>query len=419
MSEVSDRLEAMIAGTDVDEEVQETEEIEETEKEVESVKDEVVEEESTETADIEDTDQEEDADDEEDTEGDADEDDQETSEESDDDEEEDTHEATEETDVEDTENDAKEETKEAVEPSYDYKGVDLKKFYEEVAEAKFTANGREVEGFKDPQDLIRAQQMLHGYSDKMKVFKEYKKFFKPLEERGITSDPDKFNLAMSLIDGDEEAIKKVIKDRGMDPLEFDLDNVNYVSKNTLPSEERMLIEEVALQAKDLGIDDKFNTALSKDFDDASLDIFVNSKNEHIRNNLLAQLKDGTYDTVQNEVKRMEMLDYSNKLSGLNTIEKYNLAASKLFATKEPVVPEEPAKVVDNSAELEKAKAKELADAAEFKKKAAAKEKEIADQRKKAASVSKKRVVKVKSKEVRPEELSGPAFRDAFRDMMMN
>ena len=413
MSDVSDRLNAMIAGTDVDEEVQETEEVEE----VESVKDEVVEEESTETADIEDTDQEEDADEEEDTEGDADEDDQETSEESDDNEEEDTHGATEETDVEEeVEENTEEETKEAVEPSYDYKGVDLKKFYEEVAEAKFTANGREVEGFKDPQDLIRAQQMLHGYSDKMKVFKDYKKFFKPLEERGITSDPDKFNLAMSLIDGDEEAIKKVIKDRGMDPLEFDLDNVNYISKNTLPSEERMLIEEVSSQAKDLGIDDKFNKALSNDFDDASLDIFVNAKNEHIRNNLLAQLKDGTYDTVQNEVKRMEMLDYSNKLGSLNTIEKYNLAASKLYEANNPKAPQEQKEVVDNSA---KDKAKELADAAEFKRKAAVKEKEVADQRKKAASVSKKRVVKVKSKEVKPEELSGPAFRDAFRDMMMS
>jgi len=410
MSDVVDKINAMIAGTDVDEEIEETEE----EVEVESVEDEVVEEESTETADIEDTDQEEEADEEEDTKGDADEDDPETSEESDDNEEEDTHEANEETDVEDTDDNTEEETEEAVEPSYDYKGVDLKKFYEEVAEAKFTANGREVEGFKDPQDLIRAQQMLHGYSDKMKVFKEYKKFFKPLEERGITSDPDKFNLAMSLIDGDEEAIKKVIKDKGMDPLEFDLDNVNYVSKNTLPSEERMLLEEESLKAKNLGIDDKFNAALSNDFDDASLDIFVNAKNEHIRENLLSQLKDGTYDTVQNEVKRMEMLDYSNKLGGLNTIEKYNLAASKLFSAKEPVVSETPVKVVDNSAKI-----KELADAAKFKKKAAAKEKAVADQRKKAASVSKKRVVKVKTVEVKPEEMNGDDFRANFRNMMMS
>jgi len=410
MSDVVDKINAMIAGTDVDEEIEETEE----EVEVESVEDEVVEEESTETADIEDTDQEEEADEEEDTKGDADEDDPETSEESDDNEEEDTHEANEETDVEDTDDNTEEETEEAVEPSYDYKGVDLKKFYEEVAEAKFTANGREVEGFKDPQDLIRAQQMLHGYSDKMKVFKEYKKFFKPLEERGITSDPDKFNLAMSLIDGDEEAIKKVIKDKGMDPLEFDLDNVNYVSKNTLPSEERMLLEEELLKAKNLGIDDKFNVVLSNDFDDASLDIFVNAKNEHIRENLLSQLKDGTYDTVQNEVKRMEMLDYSNKLGGLNTIEKYNLAASKLFSAKESAVPETPVKVVDNSAKI-----KELADAAKFKKKAAAKEKAVADQRKKAASVSKKRVVKVKAVEVKPEEMNGDDFRANFRNMMMS
>ena len=54
--------------------------------------------------------------------------------------------------------------------------IDYKEFYEKVALAKFTANGREVEGFKNPEDLIRAQQMLHGYSDNMKLFKEYNKF---------------------------------------------------------------------------------------------------------------------------------------------------------------------------------------------------------------------------------------------------
>ena len=71
-----------------------------------------------------------------------------------------------------------------------------KEFYEKVAMAKFIANGREVEGFKNPDDLIRAQQMLHGYSDKMRVFKEYKPFIKTLEERGFTADPEKFKQLM-------------------------------------------------------------------------------------------------------------------------------------------------------------------------------------------------------------------------------
>ena len=182
---VADQLNAMIAGTHEETEVEEVEQDE-------GVNDEVVEE-TTEEVDSEDTDQDAETEEEEDTEETDDDSEQETSETEEEAEEEDTHAEPENTEV-------------ATEGTTD--AVDYKKFYEEVALAKFTANGREVEGFKNPEDLIRAQQMLHGYSDKMKVFKEYKKFLKPLEERKITQDPDKFNLAMSLLDGDIGAIKK-------------------------------------------------------------------------------------------------------------------------------------------------------------------------------------------------------------------
>lgn len=400
---VADQLNAMIAGTHEDTEVEEVEQ-------EDGVNDEVVEE-TTEEVDSEDTDQDAETEEEEDTEETDDDSEQETSETEEEAEEEDTHAEPENTEV-------------ATESTTDE--VDYKKFYEEVALAKFTANGREVEGFKNPEDLIRAQQMLHGYSDKMKVFKEYKKFLKPLEERKITQDPDKFNLAMSLLDGDIEAIKKVIKDRGIDPLEMDLDDIKYVNRNTLPSDAQMLIEEVSAQARDLGVEDKFHRVLTKDFDDASLDAFVNVKNGHIRNNLIQQIKNGTYYEVQDEINRMELLDSNNDLSGLNSIEKYNLAANRLYSRNNPVHKE-----VQKSVQVDTAQAKQKveldrinaekarAEAEEFKKKAAEKERLAAEARNKAASVSKKRVVKQKAESVKPESLKGDDFKNYFRDMMMS
>ena len=215
MSELSvkDQLAQMINGTHVDAEVEV--EVDETEKETEV--EETVETESTES-NIEDTDQETETEEEE-----------ETNEENDDSAEE-TSEATE----DDQEENAQDAADEADEGSEKSEEINYKEFYEKVALAKFTANGREVEGFKNPEDLIRAQQMLHGYSDKMKVFKEYKKFLKPLEERGVVSDPEKFNLAMSLLDGDPEAIKKILKEKNIDPMELDLDDIKYSPKNKLP-----------------------------------------------------------------------------------------------------------------------------------------------------------------------------------------
>lgn len=418
MSDVKDTLEAMIAGTHENEEVEELDEQVEDEgvEEVEEVEEQ---EESTDTADIEDTDQEEDAEDEDETDDDSDEGDEETSEDSDDDEEEDAQEATDEKSETTEDEDAKEEdtgdTTDTPENTPD--PVDYKAFYEQVAEAKFTANGREVEGFKDPKDLIRAQQMLHGYSDKMKVFKDYKKFIKPLEERAITTNPDKFNLAMSLIDGDEEAIKQVIKDKGLDPLEFDLENINYTPRNTLPSDAQMLVEDYAAKAKDLGVDDKFYKVLSQDFDEKSVDEFL--KKRPVREDLLVHLKDGTYDRVQDEIRTMELLDSNGELDGYSSVEKYRMAINRINERNVSVVKQEPKKVVDNSAAEAAAKAKKTADElAEFKRKAAAKEKQVAEERKKAASVTKKRVVKQKKREVPLEEMNGSDFRKSFDQMLM-
>ena len=291
--------------------------------------------------------------------------------------------------------------------------IDYKKFYQDVALAKFTANGREVEGFKNPEDLIRAQQMLHGYSDKMKVFKEYKKFLKPLEERGVIADPDKFNLAMSLLDGDPEAIKKVLKDKNIDPLELDLEDIKYVPRVKLPSEAQLLIEENYEQAENLGVGDKFNKVISRDWDIPSLQEFVN--NAAVRADLLLHLKDGTYDIVQNEIKRMELLDTTGVLDGMNSVEKYRAAVGRLQQKAATVKPQtQAAPVIDKAAEAKKAEQE-----AEFKRKAAEKEREIDEQRKKAASMSKKKAVSAHKTEPTVEELKGDEFRDAFKKMLMS
>ena len=169
----AEQLEAMINGTYVDEnqEVDTSVNEEETETDVEET-DETVEPEETEddNTDSEDTDLDTDSDEEEDTEQEND----------------DSAEDTSETDEEDQEENSQEEDETSKEESENTDSEpNYKEFYEKVALAKFTANGKEVEGFKDPADLIRAQQMLHGYSDKMKVFKEYKKLLTKLSKTNI------------------------------------------------------------------------------------------------------------------------------------------------------------------------------------------------------------------------------------------
>ena len=400
----AEQLEAMINGTYVDETLNDngandegtdgTPAIEEESTEVNTENTE-----ESENEDYEDTDQGSDEEEEEETDQNNDDSSEDTSENSESNQEENSHNNSEES------NDESDNT--SSEPNY-------KEFYEQVALAKFTANGKEVEGFKDPADLIRAQQMLHGYSDKMKVFKEYKPFLKALEERKLTTDADKFNLAMSIVDGDPEAIKKVLKEKGIDPLELDLEDIKYTEKNTLPSQAQMLIEDTYEQAENLGVGDKFTKVINKDWDIKSLQELVN--NNAVRADLLQHLSDGTYDIVSNEIKKMELLDATGVLNGMTSIDKYRMATERIYKQNQrvPTVQASTKVTVDKIAEAEKTKAE-----AEFKRLAVEKEARIAEERRKAASVSKKKVVKKPETKPKLEELSGNDFRAEFNKMLMS
>ena len=400
----AEQLEAMINGTYVDETLNDNGDNDEgtdgtppNEEESTEVNTESTEE--SENEDYEDTDLESDAEEDEDTEHEDDGSNVDTSETDEKDQEENSHINSEES------NDESDNT--GSEPNY-------KEFYEQVALAKFTANGKEVEGFKDPADLIRAQQMLHGYSDKMKVFKEYKPFLKALEERKLTTDADKFNLAMSIVDGDPEAIKKVLKEKGIDPLELDLEDIKYTEKNTLPSKAQLLIEDTYEQAENLGVGDKFTKVINKDWDIKSLQELVT--NNAVRSDLLQHLSDGTYDIVSDEIKKMELLDVTGVLNNMPSVEKYRLAVQRLSKQnqKEFAAQASAKATVGKISEAEKTKAED-----EFKRLAAEKEARIAEERRKAASVSKKKVVKKPETKPKLEELSGSDFRAEFNKMLMS
>lgn len=393
MTSVKEQMEAMLAGTHVNEVT-------------------VEEEKTTET--IEDTDQNTETEFEQGTESIDDDQTKDTKEDDVEDEEENTQE-----NITDNSTTEEEETTEETVETTPAEEINYKEFYEKVALAKFTANGKEVEGFKNPEDLIRAQQMLHGYSDKMKVLKEYKKFIKPLEERKITADPEKFNLAMSILDGDVEAIKKVIKEKNIDPLEMDLENIKYSSKNVIPSDAQLIIEDYAEQAKEMGLEDKFYNVLTKDFDKESLNEFI--KDGAVRSDLMKHLANGAYDVVKQEIRKMELLDADGSLEGYSTVDKYRMAVKRLNEAHAKTQPKQNVpvqKVVKVDSEKDRLK-KEQAEV-EFKRKAAEKEKEVDEQRKKAASVSKtKPIKKIAEKEVKPEALKGEDFRNYFKQMMMN
>ena len=199
-------------------------------------------------------------------------------------------------------------------------------FYNQVT-GEFVANGRKTKGFDDPKKIIQAQQMAAGYTEKMVAFKKYKPFMNTLKEKGILDNPDKFNFAMSLLDGDPEALKKQIKSLEIDPFEMDMDNINYVPKNQIASDIEIALDEVMETASQYGIDDKVQKIISKDWDDRSvIELLEDPQNSA---DLINHISSGVYDVVQDRIAEKQRIDVNGVYISKPAIEQYREAAREL------------------------------------------------------------------------------------------
>ena len=301
----------------------------------------------------------------------------------------------------------------------------LKKFYDEIANAEFIANGKKVKGFTDPSKIIRSQQMLHDYSNKMRGINEYKPYLKALKEKGIIGDEEKFNFAMSLLDGDKATIKKHIEALKIDLVDLELDeDSKYVPKNYIPSKQSMVLDETMEIASNIGVDSKLRSVIAKDWDDDSFSEFLN--NPSVRNDLLTHMQDGTYDIVQNKINELEMLDMNGSYRGLKSTDKYRTAIAEINRENQsrPVNPSayqnQYANQQQNNGSYIDAERARLADLAakEAEYKAMAEKKLRDDEaRKKAAMITKKKTTTVTQKKFDPLELEGDALDEFVNELI--
>ena len=301
----------------------------------------------------------------------------------------------------------------------------LKKFYDEIANAEFIANGKKVKGFTDPSKIIRSQQMLHDYSNKMRGINEYKPYLKALKEKGIIGDEEKFNFAMSLLDGDKATIKKHMEALKIDLVDLELDeDSKYVPKNYIPSKQSMVLDEAMEIASNIGVDSKLRSVIAKDWDDDSFSEFLN--NPSVRNDLLTHMQDGTYEIVQNKINELEMLDMNGSYRGLKSTDKYRAAIAEINRENQsrPVNPSAYQNQYANQqqnngsyVDAERARLAVLATKeAEYK---AMAEKKFRDDeaRKKAAMITKKKTTTVTQKKFDPLDLEGDALDEFVNELI--
>ena len=189
--------------------------------------------------------------------------------------------------------------------------------YEKVM-APFKANGKMITP-RSPEEAISLMQMGANYTRKMQELQPYRKVMLMLQNNGLM-DEDKLSYLIDLDKKNPDAIKKLLKDSGTDPLDFNPeDEIKYQAGN-----HRVTDTEAAFATE---LDDLKSTpegqatlgVISQTWDDASKDALFN--NRGLLQTIQTQRENGIYDIITNEVNRLRML--GQVPNGMPFIQAYN------------------------------------------------------------------------------------------------
>ena len=187
-----------------------------------------------------------------------------------------------------------------------------KEAYEKIF-APFKANGHEIK-VDSPEDVIRLMQMGANYNSKMAALKPGLKTLKLLEKNKLLGD-DKLGLLVDASKGNPEAIKQLMKDNQIDPMNIDLDEKSdYKPQLEKISDSEYELSEVMGRLKDNPYYEKTLQVVTKEWDESSKQTVVNQPalletiNQHIET--------GMYDIVQAEMVKQRALGHLNGVSDI-------------------------------------------------------------------------------------------------------
>lgn len=234
--------------------------------------------------------------------------------------------STEDTDLdadEDADEDGDQETDEETDTDTEA-DVDYKAEYERLL-APFRANGKEMQ-VKSVDEAVQLMQMGAGFNKKMAGLKPAFKTLKLLEKNNLL-DETKLSYLIDLDRKDPEAIRKLVKDSGIDPMEMDVDADSDYKPNTYTVDDRELeLDEVLESIADSPTYPETIKVVSNKWDTASKQIIAN--NPQLLTVLNDHMASGIYKTVSDAVERERSF---GRLKGLSDIEAYKQMGDQLDA----------------------------------------------------------------------------------------
>lgn len=232
--------------------------------------------------------------------------------------------------------------------------IDYKAEYEKFM-APFKANGREI-SVGSVEDAVALMQMGANYNKKMAALKPNLKLMKLLENNNLLSE-ERISFLIELEKKNPAAINKLVKDSGLNPLDFDAEKASEYKPTIHTVDDRELALDTILE--EIQESPSYNRTLevvSKEWDGDSKRVIA--QNPQLLKVINDHITRGIYDTISNEVERERML---GRLNGVSDIEAYRRVGDAINArggfnhlgssqgnstTQTTVVPPKPKKVDD-------------------------------------------------------------------------
>lgn len=192
--------------------------------------------------------------------------------------------------------------------------TDYKAEYEKIL-APFTANGKQMQ-VQSAEEAITLMQMGANYNKKMAALKPNLKLLKLLENNNLLSE-EKLSFLIDLDKKNPDAISKLVKDSGLDPLEMDVSKSEYKPKTYTVDDRELELDAVLEKIQDTPTFQKTLDVVSNKWDGPSKQIVAATP--QLIEVINSHMQSGVYDLISTEVERERML---GRLNGMSDIDAY-------------------------------------------------------------------------------------------------
>jgi hypothetical protein len=204
--------------------------------------------------------------------------------------------------------------------------VDYEGFFKQIM-TPFKANGKTFE-IKTPEEAVRLMQQGAGYGRKLQDMQPHLKVLRMLEKNNLL-DEGKLSYLIDLNQKKPDAIKKLIKDGGIDPLDLNTDDkVTYTPTNHAVSDKEVVFHQAIAEVQNQPGGHATLQHINQTWDEESKGLLWDEP--EIFGVIQGQRENGVYDQILSEIERQKLLGHIK--NGTPFLQAYKVAGDHLVKT---------------------------------------------------------------------------------------